>query len=263
MNVCGKKEVAKSILSPGFAHEIGDLGSRQCGSSPYSWLRVSEGVPKLTDGFNGLKMPEALVIKKLHLRTELVRGLYLWATLQGRKEEVLGEARNYFDFVDTLGLIDLSIIGGTFTWSNQRSEEEAILEKLDRVLCSPDWNIFFPKAVALLDVAIGSDHAPFIVYLKGIKRKYKKEFKFESKWLLEEDCTETVQNSWVPISQPRSSHRFGSKLRRTKYSLIRCSKLKSRVNNQKNMELQRKIKSFQGKPLSKEELSESKNEYDM
>ncbi|KAK8593880.1 hypothetical protein V6N12_045953 [Hibiscus sabdariffa] len=85
------------------------------------------------------------------------------------------EARNYFGFVDTMGLIDLPIAGGTFTWSNQRSEEKAILEKLDRVLCSPDWNTFFPKVVALLDVAIGSDHAPVIVYLKGIKRKYKKD----------------------------------------------------------------------------------------
>ncbi|KAK8975560.1 hypothetical protein V6N11_055708 [Hibiscus sabdariffa] len=159
----------------------------------------------------------------------------------------VNDARSYFGFVDTLGLIDSSITGGAFTWSNQRSEEDAILEKLDRVLCSPGWNSFFPKAIALLDIAIGSDHAPVLVFLKGFKRKYRKEFKFESKWLLEEDCTSTVKDSWIPISQPRNSHRFGSKLRRTKFSLIRWSKVKNRVNNQRKSELQRKIKSFQGK----------------
>ncbi|KAK8974670.1 hypothetical protein V6N11_013137 [Hibiscus sabdariffa] len=80
----------------------------------------------------------------------------------------VNDARSYFDFVDTLGLIDIPITGGDFTWSNQRSEEDAILEKLDRVLCSPGWNSFFPKAVALLDIAIGSDHALVLVFLKGI-----------------------------------------------------------------------------------------------
>ncbi|KAK8556414.1 hypothetical protein V6N12_002816 [Hibiscus sabdariffa] len=123
------------------------------------------------------------------------------------QEEKLGgmlfnsnDARGLFDFVDTTGLIDLPISGGTFTWSNQRSDEEAILEKLDRALCSSNWNITFPKAVALLDVAIGSYHAPIIVLLKGLKRKYMRDFKFESKWFLEEDCISTVQDSWVPVS---------------------------------------------------------------
>ncbi|KAK8976480.1 hypothetical protein V6N11_007823 [Hibiscus sabdariffa] len=69
----------------------------------------------------------------------------------------------------------------------------------------PDWNTIFPKAVALLDIAIGSNHVPIIVLFKGLKRKYKKDFKFESKWLLEEDCTTTVQDNWVPISQPITS----------------------------------------------------------
>ncbi|KAK9005869.1 hypothetical protein V6N11_043289 [Hibiscus sabdariffa] len=168
------------------------------------------------------------------------------------------DANSYFDFIDSRGLIDMPISGGAFTWSNQRRNEEAILEKLDRVLCSPEWSILFPKVVAILDIAIGSDHALVIIHLQGLKKKYKKEFQFESKWLLEEDCTLTVQRSWEPTSQPRNSHRFGSKLRKTKYTLIRWSKLKDRVKSQRKMELQRRIKYYQGKQLSKEELCDSK-----
>ncbi|KAK8578147.1 hypothetical protein V6N13_047004 [Hibiscus sabdariffa] len=64
---------------------------------------------------------------------------------------------------------------------------------------------------------------------------------------------------WEPISQSRNSHRFGSKLRRTKYTLIRWSKLKDHVKNQRKIELQRRIEYYQGKQLTKEELSDSKD----
>ncbi|KAK8989039.1 hypothetical protein V6N11_030407 [Hibiscus sabdariffa] len=155
-------------------------------------------------------------------------------------------------------LIELPISGGSFTWSNQRSEEDAILEKLDRALCSLEWSVRYPKAVGLLDVAIGSDHAPIIIYPHGLTKKHKRDFKFESKWLLEEECKSTVQASWTPCTQPRPSHRFGSKLRRTKYSLIKWSKLKTRIHNNRKQELLEKIKAYQGKQMSKAETADSK-----
>ncbi|KAK9042566.1 hypothetical protein V6N11_017635 [Hibiscus sabdariffa] len=167
-------------------------------------------------------------------------------------------ARVYFDFIDGKGLIELPISGGSFTWSNQRSEEEAILEKLDRALCSVEWSVRFPKAVGLLDVAIRSDHAPVIIYPHGLSKKYKRDFKFESKWLLEEECKSTVQASWTPYTQPRPFHRFGCKLRRTKYSLIKWSKLKTRTHNIRKQELLEKIKAYQGTQMSKAELADSK-----
>ncbi|KAK8485808.1 hypothetical protein V6N12_020149 [Hibiscus sabdariffa] len=99
-------------------------------------------------------------------------------------------------------LLDLPISGGTFTWSNQRSDEEAILEKLDRALCSLEWSERYSKAVGMLYVAIGSDHAPIIILPQGFKKNYRRDFKFESKWLLEEDCTSIIQASWKLTSQP-------------------------------------------------------------
>ncbi|KAL4279725.1 hypothetical protein GQ457_03G026420 [Hibiscus cannabinus] len=159
------------------------------------------------------------------------------------------DAKHLYDFVGSSGLLELPIARGSFTWSNHWSEEKSILEKLDRALCSFEWSNLFPKSIGMLDVAIESNHTPIIILSQGTNKKYKKEFKFESKWLLEEECTSTVRNSWEPISHPRSSHRFGSELRMTKYSLIKWSKTKSRVNNKKKHYLQ----------LSKIELSESKN----
>ncbi|KAK9024523.1 hypothetical protein V6N11_004682 [Hibiscus sabdariffa] len=181
------------------------------------------------------------------------------------QEEKLGgapfnpnDARVYYDFIDYMSLLELPISGGTFTWSNQRSDDEAILEKIGRAMCSLEWSARLPKVVGMLDVAIGSDHAPIIILPQGLKKKYKRDFKFESKWLLEEECTTTVRTSWETLSQPSPSHRFGSKLRKTKFSLIKWSKLKARINNQRKQELLEKIKLYQGKQLSKMELANSK-----
>ncbi|KAL4313206.1 hypothetical protein GQ457_01G023540 [Hibiscus cannabinus] len=175
-----------------------------------------------------------------------------------RQDEKLGsalfnpnDARVYYDFIDYTSLLELPIFGGTFTWLNQRSDEEAILEKIDR-------SVRLPKAVGMLDVAIGSDHAPIMILPQGLKKKYKRDFKFESKWLLEEECTTTVRASWKTLSQPIPSHRFRRKLRRKKFSLIKWSKLKAKFHNQRKQELLKRIKLYQGKQLSKMELADSK-----
>ncbi|KAL4355068.1 hypothetical protein GQ457_06G018210 [Hibiscus cannabinus] len=140
-----------------------------------------------------------------------------------RQEDKLGgipfnpnDASVYLDFIDGKGLIELPISGCSFTWSNHMSKEEAILEKLD---------------LGLLDVTIGSDHAPIIIYPHGLSKKYKRDFKFESK--------------------------FGSKLRRTKFSLIKLSKLKTRIHNNRKQELLEKIKAYQGKQMKNKLLWKS------
>ncbi|KAK8980445.1 hypothetical protein V6N11_029006 [Hibiscus sabdariffa] len=45
-------------------------------------------------------------------------------------------AKWYYDFLDQTYLMEIPSSGGSFTWSNQRSNEETTLEKLDRVLSS-------------------------------------------------------------------------------------------------------------------------------
>ncbi|KAK8563513.1 hypothetical protein V6N12_035659 [Hibiscus sabdariffa] len=57
------------------------------------------------------------------------------------------QAKWYYDFMNYSCLLELPIKGGTFTWSNHRSEDEAILEKLDRILVSLEWSSSFPKAI--------------------------------------------------------------------------------------------------------------------
>ncbi|KAK9019019.1 hypothetical protein V6N11_034061 [Hibiscus sabdariffa] len=89
------------------------------------------------------------------------------SNIMARPEEKLGglpfdasSAKWYYDFTDVSCLLELPLKGGTFTWSNQRSEYEAILEKLDRILIFLKWSSSFPKEIRVLDATIASNHAP-------------------------------------------------------------------------------------------------------
>ncbi|KAL4282690.1 hypothetical protein GQ457_16G028210 [Hibiscus cannabinus] len=105
------------------------------------------------------------------------------------------QAKWFLDFMDISGLIELPIKGGTFTWSNMRSNDQAIAEKLDKVLISKEWSLKYPKTIGMIEAAVASDHNPIIVFLEGLKKR-SKDFKFESRWLLEEDCHKHVRGAW-------------------------------------------------------------------
>ncbi|KAK8499712.1 hypothetical protein V6N12_041616 [Hibiscus sabdariffa] len=106
-------------------------------------------------------------------------------------------AKWYHEFLERAYLMEIQSKGGTYTWSNHRSEEAEICEKLDRVLSSPEWNFLFPRAIAIIDVAIASDHAPIVLLTNGVMKKIKKDFKFQSKWILEEECSHLVEEEWI------------------------------------------------------------------
>ncbi|KAK8971847.1 hypothetical protein V6N11_075672 [Hibiscus sabdariffa] len=110
-------------------------------------------------------------------------------------------AQWFLDFMDVSGLIELPIKGGMFTWSNLRCDDDAIAEKLDKIFISSDWSLAYPKAIGVLEAAVASDHNPIILILDGMRKKRKKTFKFESQWLLEEECFTSVREAWAGNSR--------------------------------------------------------------
>ncbi|KAK9045054.1 hypothetical protein V6N11_058944 [Hibiscus sabdariffa] len=64
------------------------------------------------------------------------------------------------------------------------------------LLTSLEWNFLFPRAVAVVEVAIASDHAPILLLTNGMEKRATKDFKFESNWLLEEECPRIVNEEW-------------------------------------------------------------------
>ncbi|KAK9027970.1 hypothetical protein V6N11_067786 [Hibiscus sabdariffa] len=108
------------------------------------------------------------------------------------------QAKWYHDFLDDSGMMELAIKG-------------------------------------VMEAAIAFDHAPIILLLSGLKKKWKKDFKFESKWLLEEECSSNVKEAWKSILQSSNSKTFGRKLKTTRAKLSKWSRKKF-GNNKKSIE---------------------------
>ncbi|KAL4346509.1 hypothetical protein GQ457_17G010350 [Hibiscus cannabinus] len=64
------------------------------------------------------------------------------------------------------------------------------------MLISKEWSVKYPKAIEMIEAVVASNHNPIIIFLEGLKKRRKKDFKFESRWLLEEDCQEDVKEAW-------------------------------------------------------------------
>lgn len=59
-------------------------------------------------------------------------------------------------FVNDLELKEIPLIGRRYTWSNER--EAPTLVKLDRVLCTADWEAMFPDCILQSQATEISDH---------------------------------------------------------------------------------------------------------
>ncbi|XP_059451054.1 uncharacterized protein LOC132181841 [Corylus avellana] len=112
--------------------------------------------------------------------------------------------RLMWDFQQALeecDLTDLGFLGPKYTWNNGREEEDFIKERLDRGVANHEWRDLFPNAELRVEFALGSDHLPVFLCLKGeIGRRNKVPiFRYEASWALEEEYG-AVQNRRNPLS---------------------------------------------------------------
>lgn len=80
-------------------------------------------------------------------------------------------------FVNELEIKEIPMLGRCYTWSNAR--EAPTLVKLDRVMCTADWEDLYPDCILQSHAMEVSDHCPLILGLK-VKVSGKKRFHFES-----------------------------------------------------------------------------------
>ena len=95
--------------------------------------------------------------------------------------------------INTLGLREIHMQGGLYTWSNNHACPT--MEKLDRVLMSPDWEDLFPLVTVRKIVKEISDHNPLILDSgdEVININKKGEFKFDISWLKHNDFLPLVK----------------------------------------------------------------------
>jgi hypothetical protein len=78
--------------------------------------------------------------------------------------------------INDLGLKEIPLHGRKFTWTNNH-----VSVKLDRVLCSVEWEELFSNCLLQFAASDDSDHCPLILGMNDIKPG-KRRFHFESFW---------------------------------------------------------------------------------
>jgi hypothetical protein len=100
-------------------------------------------------------------------------------------------------------LRELVMTGGLFTWSN--NQEIPVLEKLDRILVTEDWEDIFPQAIVSRLPTEVSDHNPLCVSLgKTDKDAQFIQFRFDLGWLQNPEFLPIVERIWMKPCRART-----------------------------------------------------------
>ena len=106
---------------------------------------------------------------------------------EGWQNHAMGE---FSDFISELGLMDIPLLGGGYTWSNRNT-----WSRLDRFLISPSWEIQYPDSCQKRLTRLCSDHFPIMLDCRGIPGG-RRPFRFENMWLKSEGFVELVRQWW-------------------------------------------------------------------
>ena len=99
-------------------------------------------------------------------------------------------------FINDLALKEIPLHGRKYTWSNQ--QDSPTLVKLDRVLCSVDWEDKFPNCLLQSLASEDSDHCPLLLGLQNNKVG-RRRFHFESFWTKLDGFQEAVAAAWMSV----------------------------------------------------------------
>jgi hypothetical protein len=102
--------------------------------------------------------------------------------------------------VNDLALKEIPLLGRKYTWSNQ--QDNPVLVKLDRVFCSVDWELTFPRVILHGAASLDSDHCPLLLGLSD-SNPGKRRFHFKSFWTKLEGFQEEVHSTWVSVDAIR------------------------------------------------------------
>jgi hypothetical protein len=101
-------------------------------------------------------------------------------------------------FINDVGLIDTPLTGRKYTWSNHQTSPTLV--RLDRVLCTADWEALFPNHLLQSATSEDSDHYPLILGLNS-KCSGKRRFHFESFWPKLERFHDVVLEAWTLVRE--------------------------------------------------------------
>uniref|UniRef100_A0A2N9GE37 Reverse transcriptase domain-containing protein n=1 Tax=Fagus sylvatica TaxID=28930 RepID=A0A2N9GE37_FAGSY len=161
----------------------------------------------------------------------------------------------FSEFIFSLGLRDIPLEGGRYTWSN--NHETAAMSRIDRFLYSSDWEDRFSTVVQRRLPRLLSDHFP-IMLESGQFHRGNRPFRFENMWLKAKGFGELVKRWWDSYQiEGTPSFILAKKLKALKSDLKKWNdEVFGNVAHKRNqlmIELNKLDVDMEDRPLSEEE----------
>ncbi|KAH0776301.1 hypothetical protein KY290_007712 [Solanum tuberosum] len=134
------------------------------------------------------------------------------------------ETQDFNHCINVCNLEDQGFTGSKFTWWNDRTAEDCIFKRLDRILCNNEVNNIFPKIEVEQLTKSGSDHSPLLLKCSSSNERVVKPFRFLNFWLKEESFKEVVAQNWKAEFEGNPFSLFHYKLKKVKRALAQWSK---------------------------------------
>ncbi|XP_074315696.1 uncharacterized protein LOC141651903 [Silene latifolia] len=93
-------------------------------------------------------------------------------------------------------LLDVPFFGPPFTWFNNRSDDQLIMERLDRAYANNDWLHLFPAASILHLPILISDHAPIILKFLPISKSGRRPYRLDNWCFSSPEIANIVECAW-------------------------------------------------------------------
>ncbi|XP_042942876.1 uncharacterized protein LOC122277060 [Carya illinoinensis] len=121
----------------------------------------------------------------------------------GGRQRPFNQVEAFRATTESCSFFDMGYVGNKFTWTNGRSGQAFIKERIDRALCNVEWSELFPFSKVYNLPTLSSDHCPILVSMEQFEldsTRKARPFKYEASWALKEDFNEVLEKAW---SKPR------------------------------------------------------------
>ncbi|GJU39409.1 reverse transcriptase [Tanacetum coccineum] len=146
------------------------------------------------------------------------------------------QIKEFHDFVASAGIIEIPFSDLKYTWTNKRSGEANIRERIDRDFGNIELCKLCHFHMLLHKPLIGSDHAPLIYSSHPQRSKKCPTFGFESLWTTHDECEALVTNDEIYRATKKlgslkapGEDGFSATLRKLGFGEVWCNWIQTRL----------------------------------